>query len=173
MATCSDIHHPAHRPLPVWWGFCRALNKGREGSTYHPVSPELTKAALHRHYVDTIIQHHCRCCFLHRLLSSPVSVTLLWPLSPHICALVGPLHDFNYCGWPAVHPGAECLAAAVPLYIMGSDLPLSPPITELSICPTPLALPGYCVDAATDVSLALLHFIQISLPVSRTPKWNP
>ncbi|KAJ4929537.1 hypothetical protein JOQ06_018561 [Pogonophryne albipinna] len=33
---------------------------------------------------------------------------------------------------------------------MGSDVPLSPPITALSLCPASLALPAHCVDAPRD-----------------------
>lgn len=64
----------------------------------------------------------------------------------------------DYSGWPAVHPEGLSACGRAPLSVLGSDLPLSPPITELSICPSSLALPGYCVDTPTDVSLSLLHF---------------
>ncbi|KAG7222797.1 hypothetical protein INR49_032416 [Caranx melampygus] len=36
------------------------------------------------------------------------------------------------------------------LHIMASDVPLSPPVTELSICPATLALPAHCVDTPGD-----------------------
>lgn len=49
-------------------------------------------------------------------------------------------------------------ATALP-HVLGSDIPLSPPITELSICQASLSLPALCMDTPGDVSLFWCTFI--------------
>ncbi|TKS83832.1 hypothetical protein D9C73_017973 [Collichthys lucidus] len=78
-------------------------------------------------------------------------------------------------------------ATAAAAHIMGtSDVPLSPPITELSICPASLALPAHCVDAPGDRERAppscryplviplhrhLLLFYRVRLPQVRSESY--
>lgn len=51
---------------------------------------------------------------------------------------------------------AKCLQQCT--HIINTDIPLSHPMTELSSCPSSLALPAHCVEATRDVSLSLIHF---------------
>lgn len=92
-------------------------------------------------------------------LSSPHNMYVLLVLFCFLCVC------YYKSGWPGSAP--QRLNAAA--HIMGtSDVPLSPPITELSICPASLALPAHCVDAPGDVSLSLIHFHILFLCV----QWN-
>lgn len=119
---------------------------------------------------------HARCVSMQTLLHTLLSSSLLLSHSRH-----HPFHHRTICtccwfcsvscvcyyksGWPGSAP--QRLNAAA--HIMGtSDVPLSPPITELSICPASLALPAHCVDAPGDVSLSLIHFHILLLCV----QWN-
>lgn len=102
-ATCSGIHPLAHRPLPVWWGVSGTPTGAEEEG--NATSGSLTQIPWSQGTSSFNAAADATSCVPS---FPPVSVTLLWPSSPHNCALFGSFYD-DSSGWPAAHPA--CSAA--------------------------------------------------------------